>query len=220
METGTRIFMEEYTNFSPTEKVQFADTVKVLLDEGLLWREEESKRQVYLFLKQHTDLIKEYLEVMGWKLYYHEQCTTFQIVHNEGHYRRRLSLDTSIWLLLLRLLYAEQEESTTPRLTRYPTVTVETLIRRYNELPNSRKFKKTSLEDAIRQFQQLPLIRSANGGSIRLKSNEQVIELLPPLEVVIPAENAVSIAALLSEYIPNPQERSSDAKITDDDELL
>jgi hypothetical protein len=104
------------------------------------------------------------------------------------------------------MLYAEQQESNMMRLTRYPAVTIEDVIRRYNELPNARKRKKTSLEDALRQLQQLNLIRSASGGSLRVSNTKQVIELLPTLEVIVPAGNAQKVADRLAEYFSVRQE--------------
>jgi hypothetical protein len=214
LDTGT--FTESYTNLSPSEKAQFADTIRILLSECLIWREDESKRQVYLFLKRYTDLVKGYLDIASWELLYHEQCATFQVIHREGYHKKRLNLDTTIWLLLLRLLYAEQQESTTPRLTRYPAVTIDTLIRRYTELPNARRWKRTSLEDALRQLQRFTLIRAPNGGSLKVRNSEQVIELLPPLEAVVTATNAATVAARLAEYLGTSEEESTDDERTED----
>lgn len=208
MDLGT--FTESYANLHPNEKAQFADTIRILLSESLIWREEERTRHVYLFLKRYTDLVKGYLDVAGWELLYHEQSMTFQVVHRDGSHRKRLSLDTTIWLLLLRLLYAEQQESPTPRLTRYPTVTIDTLIRRYTELPHARKYKRTSLEEALRQLQHFPFIRAANGGNLKVRNGEQVIELLPPLEVVVTATNAAAVAAKLADYFGTSAEENVD----------
>jgi len=208
VDVGT--FSENYTNLSPSEKAQFADTVRILLSEGLIWREDESMRDVYLFLKRYTDLIRDYLGIAGWELQYHEQCATFQVIHRDGHHRKRLSLDTTIWLLLVRMLYAEQQESTKPRLTRYPTVTIETLIRRYTELPHARKYKRTSFEEALHQLQRYPLIRAANGGSLKVRNGEQVVELLPPLEAVVTAANAATVASRLAEYLGTSEEEHTD----------
>jgi hypothetical protein len=194
------MFAEEYATLSPGEQAQFAEAVRVLLAEGLIWREDSGKRHIYSFLNRHTDLVKDYLSIAGWQLLHHEQSMTFQVVHRDGYHRRRLNLDTTIWLLLLRMLYAEQQESNATRLTRYPVVTIGEIIRRYSEFPHARKRKKTSLEDALRQLQQLNLIRAANGGSLRVSNPQQLIELLPTLEVVVPRGSVQQVAEQLSEY--------------------
>lgn len=209
-------FTEEYGLLSPTEKAVFAEAVRVLMSEGLIWREDGTKRQIYTFLNRHSDLIANYLSVAGWELRHHEQCATFQVMHGEGSHRKRFSLDTTIWLLLLRKLYAEQQESMGARLTRYPVTTVGELIYRYTELPNARKRIKTSLLAALTQLQQLSVIRAATGGSLRVDNSDQVIELLPPLEVVVPASNAAGVAAQLAEHL-NTRFRDTDTTDTDEE---
>ena len=202
-------FNETYAALSASEKAQFTDTIRLLLEEGMIWRENENRRSTYLFIKRFTDLIRGYLDIGGWELVYHEQSSTFQVVQWEGSHRKRFSLDTTIWLLLLRMLYAEQEESTTPRLTRYPTVTIDTLVHRYTELPNARKYKRTSLEEALRQIQSASLVRAGDKGKLKLRNGAQVIELLPPLEAVITAAKAADVAAKLAEYL-GPSEQDND----------
>jgi len=203
-------FADEYAALSPNEQAQFAEAVRVLLAEGLIWREDGGKRHVYSFLNRHTELVKGYLSMAGWQLLHHEHSQTFQVIHRDGYHRKRLSLDTTIWLLLLRTLYAEQQESMATRLTRYPAVTIGDIIQRYSELPHARKRKKSSLEEALRQLQQLTLIRAANGGSLRASHPEQVIELLPTLEVVVAAGSVQQVAEQLSEYFNVRQDDVSD----------
>jgi len=94
-------------------------------------------------LKRFTDLTKGYLDIAGWELLYHEQSATFQMIHHEGAHRKRFSLDTTIRLLLLCMLYAEQEESTTSRLTRaippLPLTHLFTATRNFLMLENIRE---------------------------------------------------------------------------------
>ncbi len=210
-------FSEEYAALSLSEKAQFSETVCVLLNEGLIWREDGTKRQTYLFLNRHTDLIAHYLSIAGWHLRHYEQCLTFQVVHSSNFHRKRFDLETTIWLLLLRLLYAEQQERVTKRQTRYPTVTVGTLIERYTTLPHARKHIKTRMITALTQLQQFPIIRSATGGNIRVENAEQVIELLPPLEVVVPANDVASVAAQLIEHF---QRHTPSTGIADEEEEM
>ena len=209
-------FIEEYTALSATERVQFAETVYVLMDEGLIWREDGTKRQVYLFLHRHADLIAGYLSVARWELRHHEQCQTFQVVHKDGAHHKRFDLETTIWLLLLRLLYAEQQESTAMRQTRYPTVTVGTLIERYLALPHARKHIKTRMAVALTQLQQFPIIRAASGGTIRIDNVEQVIELLPPLEVIVPANDIATVAARLAEHFQKHMPSTNASDVVED----
>lgn len=208
-------FLEEYSKLSPTEQALFAEAVSTLLNEGLIWREDERRRHVYSFLNRHTDLIKSYLGVIGWIVHHHEACYTFQVVHVEIYHRKRFNLDTTIWLILLRMLYAEQQESMAVRMTRYPTITLGDLVYRYTELPGSRKHFKTSLATAFTQLQMYPLIRAATGGKLRVDNSDQVIELLPPLEVIVPAGNAASVARQLAAYAPPTSQKQEVEQMTE-----
>lgn len=194
-------FAESYSQLSANEQQQFEDTVRRLLSDGLIWREDEAERRAYNFLVRRRELVADYLAVAGWDLRYDERVGVFQVVHREGAHRRRLSRDTTIWLLLLRLIYAENYERVEVSLTRYPTVSIEELYQRYTEfLPRQAVKKKTSLDEALRTLQSLKLIRAGGGGTLRASDGERLIELLPTLEVAVPASTIDAIAERLQEY--------------------
>jgi hypothetical protein len=136
------------------------------------------------------------------------------VVHREGAHRRRLNRDTTIWLLLLRLIYAEKRERVEVSLTRYPTLSIEELYQRYTEfLPGQAVKKKTSLDAALRTLQSLKLIRAGGGGTLRASEGEKLLELLPTLEVVVPGGAVSEIAERLQEY-----DRSQGRRAASDDE--
>jgi hypothetical protein len=194
-------FVEEYNRFSPTEQAQFAEAVRRLLADGLIWREEESERRIYHFIARRAPLVRDYLGVAGWELNQDERLGIFQVTHREGAHRRRLNRDTTIWLLLMRMMYAEKRERLEVALTRYPVVAVAEIIQRYSEFfPGQTIRKKGSLEDALRTLHNLKLIRAAGGGAPRVSNPEQLIELLPTLEVLVPAHEISNIAEKLREY--------------------
>src|SRR5262245_57198613 len=103
-------FAQEYSQLASSEQTQFADGVRRLLADGFIWREEESDRRMYTFLLRRRTLVAEYLAVAGWELRHDERLQIFHVVHREGAHRRRLNRDSTIWLLLLRLIYAEKRE--------------------------------------------------------------------------------------------------------------
>ena len=194
-------FAIEYAQLSASEQALFAEAVRRLLAEGLIWRGDEGDTRAYAFLLRRRELVAEYLQVAGWELRHDERAQVFQVAHRDGAHRRRFSRDTTIWLLLLRLIYAEKRERVELSLTRYPTVTVGELAGRYAEFfPGQAVRKKTSLDDALRTLQSLKLVRAGGGGVLRAANNDQVIELLPPLEVVVPAGAIAELAARLGEY--------------------
>src|SRR6266498_3659414 len=154
-------FLEEYNRLSPNEQAQFAEAIRRLLADGLIWREEESERRIYHFIARRASSIRDYLGVAGWELRHDERLGIFQVTHSEGAHRRRLNRDTTIWLLLLRLIYAEKRERLEVTLTRYPVVAIGAITQRYSEFfPGQTVRKKVSLEDALRTLHDLKLVRA------------------------------------------------------------
>lgn len=194
-------FAQEYTALLPGEQTQFAEAVRRLLAYGFLWREDEHDRRLYTFIARRRELLVDYLRVAGWELRYHERQSIFQAVHLDGAHRYRLTRKTTEWLLFLRLLCAERREKLTADLTRYPVVSVAEVFQRYAEFfPGQRVREKTSLDDALRTLQGLKLIRAASGGSLRAANSDQLIELLPALEIVVPAQDIATLAERLRDY--------------------
>lgn len=206
---------QAYESLPPGEQALFAETVRRLLSDGFLWREEEIDRRAYNFLARQSELVAAYLEVAGWKLRYDEATRIYTLTHVEGAHRRRFGKKTTIWLLVLRLMYAEKRERPEAALTRYPTVSVADVIERYAAFfPNQRVREKTSLDEALRTLQAARLIRAGGGGALRASQPDKPIELLPALEVIIPPQEIVALAARLREYT-RPATEDDEA---DDDE--
>ncbi|HET9223538.1 MAG TPA: DUF4194 domain-containing protein [Roseiflexaceae bacterium] len=194
-------FAQEYSQLSSTEQAQFAETVRRLLADGLIWREDEEDRRSYSFLLRRRELVADYLAVGGWELRHEERVGAFHVVHRDGAHRRRLNREATVWLLLLRLIYAEKRERLEVGLTRYPVVEVGEVARRYAEFfPGQNVRKRSSLSDALRSFQALKLVRAAGGGGIRAGNVEQLIELLPTLEIVVPPAGIAALAERLRAY--------------------
>lgn len=194
-------FAREYDQLPPAEQHQFAEAVRRLLADGLIWREDEADRRTFNFLLRRRELVADYLSVAGWDLRYDERVGAFHVLHREGAHRRRLTREQTIWLLLLRLIYAEKRERLEVSLTRYPVIEVGEVARRYAEFfPGQNVRKRSSLEDALRSFQALKLVRGAGGTAIRAGSPDQLIELLPTLELVIAAASVAALSERVASY--------------------
>lgn len=209
-------FIEAYSALSPGEQDQFEAALIMLLGSGILWREDERSRAHYSFVYRHQDLVRAYLAAVGWQLLHHERNTIFQVVHREGAHRKKFTTDMTLWLLLLRLLYAEQQESMAPRLTRYPVVSMGELVRRYGELPGTPRRRKVSLEEALSHFQRYHLVRVADGRGVQISDENQLLELLPPLEVIVPAERVESVASRLRAFTERPKDSYESAEIEEE----
>lgn len=194
-------FASEYDALPPGEQSLFSESIRRLLTDGLLWREDDNDRRLYNFLARRADLVREYLALAGWELRFHDRASIYQVIHPEGAHRRRLNRKTTIWLLIFRLLYAEIRQKPAVMLTRYPVVTIGDVVDRFASFfPNQRIREKSSLDEALRTLQGLKLIRAATGVSLRAGDTGKQIELLPALEVVIPANEIAAIAEKLAEY--------------------
>lgn len=196
-------FAHEYDQLPPGEQALFAEAVRRLLSDGLIWRDADDDRRIYNYLARRSELVGEYLAVAGWEVRHHERASIYHVVHREGAHRRHFNRKTTIWLLVMRLMYAEQREKPAAMLTRYPVVTLGEVVERYAAFwPNQRVREKTSLEEALRTLQGAKLIRAAKGGSLRASDSEKQIELLPALEIIVPANEITALADRLREYQP------------------
>jgi hypothetical protein len=194
-------FAQDYDQLPPGEQILFAEAVRRLLSDGLIWRDDDDDRRIYNFLARRGDLIAEYLAVAGWEMRHHDRASIYHVSQREGAHRRHFARKTTIWLLVLRLMYAEQREKPAALLTRYPVVTIGEVVERYAAfLPNQRLREKTSLEEALRTLHGAKLIRAATGGGLHANDTDKQIELLPALEIVIPSNEIAALADRLREY--------------------
>ncbi len=191
-------FAQNYELLSALDQAAFAEAIQRLMDEGFVWQEEEADRRVYNFLARRRDLAADYLRVGGWELQHHDGLNAFQLVHPKGVRRRRLDQNTTFWLLFLRLMYAERKEGA---LTRYPVVTLGDIVARWAKLfPERSEPESAGLYDALPTLQGLKLIRPAGGEVLRVGNSEQQIELLPTLEIIVPAGEIAALAQQLGEH--------------------
>ena len=172
--------VEQYQELSSNEQDLFRDSLRLLMSEGLLYRGISEHARSYSFLRRRESLVRDYLALAGWELRFAERQETFHLQHLTGAHREKLDLSTTKWLLLLRLLYAGAREGRALELTRNPSVTLEELAQRYAEYFPGEKFK-TRMNDALTTLQTWNLLV--------WHKLEDVLELLPTLEVIVPASS-------------------------------
>jgi hypothetical protein len=182
--------LEDYQELSSSEQELFRDSLRLLMAEGLVYRGIPEHGKIYSFLRRRETLMKDYLALAGWELRFAERQETFHLQHLTGAHREKLDLSTTKWLLLLRLLYAEAREGRALELTRNPSVTVEDLVRRYAEYFPKERFK-TAMTDALKTLQGWNLLRRHGA--------DDVLELLPTLEVIVPASSLEAATSKLRE---------------------
>lgn len=174
-----------YDDLCPDDQALFDATVRKLLREGLIWRELEDDRRAYNFLARRQDLIADHLQTGGWSLLHHDSLQAFQLLDAKGAHRRQLSRETAIWLIILRLLYLESRSS---------VVAIRDIVKR------GAQFSETlsGLAEALPVIYGLKLIRPADNLTLRPGNPESLVELLPSLELVVPADSIVQTHKKLS----------------------
>jgi hypothetical protein len=210
--------LHHHESLSPNDQQLFAMTCRRLFTDGFIWREGDTERPLYNFIRRHQSLVEQYLDLIGWQLTVDERLSIAHVSHREGAHRYRFNRDTTLWLLVLRLLYAEQRESLSLSLSRHPTALVNEVYNRYAELSrNPALKKKTSFAEALRTLSHYKLIRAVDGGTLRATNLEQVIELLPILEIIIPATTITTLQERLDEYFRTSAEEESSNVDADED---
>lgn len=160
-----------------------------LLAHGLLWRGLEADRRSYNTLVRWREIASQQLHSKGWVLIHHESLHTFQAINRKGKHHRHLNRNTAFCLFVLRLLRSETPADLTPQ----PVITLSTLLKRCADF-NSQVDLSTALPELIG----LKLIRPAGGGTLRPTNPDQLLELLPPLEIAVPDSAIKTLADQLT----------------------
>jgi hypothetical protein len=194
-------FSREYQELRPSEQGQFAEAIRALLANGFVLRDDEADRPHYAFLLRRPELVRQWLAVAGWQLHHDERLGIVQARHQTGAHRRRFGKDTTLWLLVIRLVYAEELESPQLRLTRNPVVMLSRIAERFQVFfPGQAVRRKTQMTEALRILNAARLIRPAGQALARSLDPESPWELLPTLELVLPAADLTALQAQLATY--------------------
>ncbi len=180
----------------PSPTPDLAPAIDQLLAEGLLWRGREADQRAYNTLTRWREVAAAQLHAKGWVLIHHEPLQTFQAVHRKGKHKRHLSRNTTLCLLVLRLLRAE----TPPGLTQHPVISLSALSARCSDAGF-----QPDLGTALPELAALKLIRAAGTGPLRPTQPEQLIELLPALNIAVPSSAVEALAQSLTAQ-PAPAE--------------
>jgi len=175
-----------YDDLSPDDQVLFDSTVQKFLHEGLIWRELEEDRRAYNFLARRSELVADYLKTRHWSLTRQDPLQAFQLIDAKGERRRLMDRQTTLWLLILRLVYAESGSPSESLAVAVKDIAARAAAFAGSGSPDP--LRADSLPDALFTFQTLKLIRPTDGLTLRPTNGESLIELLPTLELAISAD--------------------------------
>jgi len=204
-------FGNKLDELNSTDQALLADTLRRLLANGWVWQEDDDDRRFYHFLTRHEDTIRQYLQLSGWELHHAEGMRLYHLRQVDGLHRRRLNKATTLWLLIARLIYQEQREQNRTTLTALPLTKVSDLYDRYlSYFPNQRVRVKGEFADALRELRSLRLVRAPEGGALRPDTPDKLIELLPALEIILPANAVNELVMLIKQYQNDSGEASEE----------
>lgn len=194
-------FGKSLDELNGAEQALFTETVRRLLAQSWVWREDDDDRRYYNFLMRQQDLVNQYLRLGGWGLHHAETLSIFHVYAAENVHRRRLSKALTLWLLIARLLYQEQREQNRTTLNALPLVKVSDLYDRYRSyFPGQVMRIKGEFTEALRELRALRLIRAPEGGTLRADTPDKLVELLPTLEIILNAQTLNELTELIQHY--------------------
>ena len=191
-------FNEEYDLLTSSDKDTFARACRRLLKQTFVVRDKnEDSRKLYFFIKKNKNMMKSYLEYMGFDLVVNQDTGVAMLANGscestEGRIsvnRLQLKKIESIILCCFWTLYIDRMKSGT--LMKNVNVSVAQLRFELEKYGLRDKVDKTALDNAFKVFSAYQLIE-VNGN---LGDEDCMIRLLPSMEFCLDTESFRRFAA-------------------------
>jgi hypothetical protein len=158
------------------------------------------------FIERYRELIDSYLRIGGWRLEFDPGLQIARAVHETGEMRVRFNKLESLVLCVLRLAYHEEHQ----RMSQDDTVELTVGALRERLIQHGRspmQLQRRALADALRRLQRHSLVAFERGFE---GDDTEVIQVLPLIERVLPADRIVELAERVRAYVAaaRPDEES------------
>ena len=174
-------FTELYEQLTDKEKQQFSDTVNLMLGKTHLVYEREEDRRHYRFVEKNMELFTAYLEMARWSIHLQKQYGVIQLYNMEERNRYNFTLQETIFLVILRLLYDEKRRDL--RLTQQVLVTAREIQEKYMALQIRRRLpSREDTQHILRLLSSFSLLDLKRG---HWREPEAVYLLYPSLLLVV-----------------------------------
>ncbi len=174
-------FADLYEQLTDKEKQQFSDTVNLMLGKTHLVYEREEDRRHYRFVEKNMELFTAYLEMARWSLHLQKQYGVIQLYNMEERNRCNFTLQETIFLVILRLLYDEKRRDL--RLTQQVIVTAREIQEKYMALQIRRRLpSREDTQHILRLLSSFSLLDLKKG---HWRDPEAVYLLYPSLLLVV-----------------------------------
>lgn len=181
---------QEYEEFSNKDKDTFIKTANLLLSQNFLVYEREEDRLFYRFVERYLDIFSEYFFLSGWDLNYNKRFSVLQLYNRYGRNRYHFTLQETIFLFILRLLYDEKQK--TLRLTQEVLLSGEEIQEKYIALEiKNRLPARDDLEKALRLFSNFSILDLKRG---QWKDPDAVYLLYPSILLVVDVPSVERLA--------------------------
>lgn len=191
------MFTEKYERFTDKDKELFAKVCNLLLSETFVVRNDyrggntNSRNQDYIFLSHNFEVISEYLELAGWRLYKDDINGLIYVENEIGTNKVSLTADQTHILLILRLIYDEHANVNV-----YSGVMskVEEVLHQlvdvfhfFDKKPNMSEFKRS-----MKTFDDYNIIKLINGNYAEVDCD---FVILPTIKIVVSSERIEAVAS-------------------------
>ena len=188
------------------DRARIRSVIQALLACNFLTREHDAV--LYLAARRYREEIAEYFQVIGWEFRVDERYEIVWLLSAGMAHRRALSLDESIWLLVLRLIY--EEKRTDLNLSAFPMTTIAEIRAKYLalHLPDLKKTALQRLTQLSKQYRLADVLE-------RDLSEEARIRLFHTLALAVDGEELSEVYRKLEAY---RQRKEDDDEETAEDE--
>jgi hypothetical protein len=190
-------WMEAWKRMDAPRRERLGNAIGRLLEQGILVKGPAAlPDEDYRALDRFEDQARGYLRTIGWDLIIDRGLGVAQATNLNGRCRVRFDKEESIILCLLRLLF--QERAGAVSWDDQIMVSIGDVYEAFNTHMGSRRPPgKQDLAAALRQFQQLKLVKLPRPFE---PEPDTVIELLPTIQMALPASALERVATRLRDY--------------------
>lgn len=190
------------------ERTRIRSVIQALLSCNFLTREHDAA--LYIAARRYREEIAEYFQVIGWEFRVDERYEIVWLLSTGMAHRRALTMEESIWLLVLRLIY--EEKRTSLNLSAFPMTTLAEIRAKYLALHLS-DLKKTAIQRLTQLTKQYRLADVLD----RDLSEESRIRLFHTLALAVDGEELSDLYSRLDIYRQRKEEDHEDAAENESD---
>lgn len=182
---------ENYEAMTDKDQELFHQTVNLLLSKTFLVYDREEDRPSYRFVEKHLSVLQGYLGMARWDIHHHKRLSVFQLYNRLERNRRPFTLQETIFLFILRLLYDEKQREL--RLSQNVLISGQEIQEKYLALKiRNRLPSREDMQRILKLFQRFSLLDLKKGA---WSEPDSVFVLYPSLLVILEMGAVEDLAA-------------------------